>query len=433
MKHSIWAKNTNMPTFKSLRQDLKTDVLIIGGGMAGILCAWKLHQAGVRYALVEADTIMSGISRNTTAKPTSQHGLIYHKLLQRFGPEKARQYWQANEDALGQFRQLAQTIPCDLEAKPNYIYAIQNPKTLEKEWAALEQLRIPASFHDTLPLPFPVDGAICFPNQAQFHPLKFAAGITGDLHIYEHTPVRSFEGNTVATDQCRITAEQIIVTTHFPINNKHGLYFLKQYQHRSYVLALENGPQLEGMYLDDDAVGLSFRNYGPCLLLGGGGHRTGKSGGNWAELESFSRKYYPNAKEVCRWATQDCMTLDGLPYIGRYSKNTPNLYVATGFNKWGMTSSMAAATLLTDLVQGIPNPNASLFDPSRSILRPQLAINAWEASVNLLTPTKPRCPHLGCALKWNPAERSWDCPCHGSRFTEDGRLLDNPANGDLKQ
>ncbi len=431
MNNSIWTE-TGLPSFPKLQQDLKTDVLIIGGGLAGILCAWTLHREGVNYALIEADTVMHGVSRNTTAKITSQHGFLYHKLLRRFGPEKARLYWQANEDALAQYRDLCQSIVCDFECKDNYIYTTNNPDKLKQEWYALQQLHIPAKSHSGLPLPLPVSGAISFSNQAQFHPLKFAAGIAKDLHIYEHTAAKAFEGNTVITDNGRIFADKIVVTTHFPILNKHGLYFLKMYQRRSYVLALKQAPQVDGMYLDEATDGLSFRNHGDLLLLGGGGHRTGKQGGCWAELEHFAKKHYPESREVCRWATQDCMTLDEVPYIGQYSANTPNLFVATGFNKWGITSSMASAQVLADLIQGRENPYADLFSPSRSILRPQLLANAAESTINLLTPTKPRCPHLGCALKWNPAERSWDCPCHGSRFTEGGKLLDNPATGDLE-
>ena len=228
-------------------------------------------------------------------------------------------------------------------------------------------------------------------------------------------------------------AEKIIVATHFPFINKHGSYFLKQYQHRSYDLALENAPNVHGMYVDEAQKGMSFRNYQNLLLIGGGDHRTGKQGGNWQELSNFAIRYYPNAKEKYRWATQDCMTLDSVPYIGQYSKHTPNFYVATGFNKWGMTSAMVAGMILTDMVMGKENPNAEVFSPSRSILRPQLAVNAFEATVNLLTPSQKRCPHLGCALKWNGKERSWDCPCHGSRFTENGVLIDNPATGNLKK
>ena len=166
---------------------------------------------------------------------------------------------------------------------------------------------------------------------------------------------------------------------------------------------------------------------------GGGSHRTGKTGGNWQQLRDFARDHYPRAVKKYAWATQDCMTLDGVPYIGRYSKRTPDLFVATGFGKWGMTSAMAAAMVLTDLVQGRENPFAPVFSPSRSILHPQLALNGFEAVKNLLTPGSPRCPHLGCKLKWNEQEHSWDCPCHGSRFTTDGQLLDNPSTGDIKK
>ena len=185
------------------------------------------------------------------------------------------------------------------------------------------------------------------------------------------------------------------------------------------------------MYVDEAQTGMSFRNYQNLLLIGGGDHRTGKKGGNWQELTAFASRHYPRAREVYRWAAQDCMTLDAVPYIGQYSKNTPNLYVATGFNKWGMTSAMVSAMILTDCILDRQTPYAEVFSPSRSILHPQLAANAFEATVNLLTISKKRCPHLGCALKWNEQERSWDCPCHGSRFTEDGVLLDNPATGNL--
>ena len=178
--------------------------------------------------------------------------------------------------------------------------------------------------------------------------------------------------------------------------------------------------------------GLSFRNYGDLLLLGGESGRTGKKSGGWDALREFAKKHYPDSEEVCRWAAQDCMSLDGVPYIGQYSPKTPNLYVAAGFNKWGMSSAMVSAMILSDMVQGRKNEYAAVFSPSRSILRPQLAVNAAEAVVSLLTPTAPRCPHMGCALKYNRAERSWDCPCHGSRFAEDGALLDNPATEDKR-
>ena len=294
------------------------------------------------------------------------------------------------------------------------------------------ELGIPAEFVDQMDLPMKTAGGVRFRNQAQFHPLKFASAMAKDLRIYDQTSAKAFVGNTVQTNRGTITAKKIIIATHFPMINKHGAYFLKMYQSRSYVLALENAPMVDGMFVDESDKGLSFRNYGDLLLLGGGGHRTGKPGGGWKVLEDFAKQHYPDAKIRSRWATQDCMTLDDLPYVGQYSSRTPDLYVATGFNKWGMTNSVVAAQVLCDLVQGRGNEYADLFSPSRSILRPQLACNAVEAVKSLLTFTKPRCPHMGCALHWNKQEHSWDCPCHGSRFTKDGKLLDNPATDDLK-
>ena len=187
------------------------------------------------------------------------------------------------------------------------------------------------------------------------------------------------------------------------------------------------------MYVDENRKGLSFRNYGRLMLLGGGAHRTGKNGGGWNELREFAALHYPGAEEKYFWAAQDCMSLDGVPYIGRYSENTPEMYTASGFNKWGMTGAMLSAMLLSDMVCGVRNDHAELFSPSRNFLKPQLLVNGFEAAKNLLTPSEKRCPHLGCALKWNPAEHSWDCACHGSRFSESGEVLDNPANGDLKK
>ena len=430
---SLWRAETKLPQFSRLEEDLQTDVLTIGGGMAGILCAYFLKQAGVDYVLVEADRICSGVTGNTTAKITSQHGFVYQKLVREFGPDGARLYYRANEEALAAYRELCRSIACDFQEKDNYVYTLNAPEKLEKEISALVQIGARAELAQPSALPFPTAGAIRFPKQAQFDPLKFVNGIAGGLKIYERTAVKSFDGKAYRTDRGTIRANKTIVATHFPLWNKHGSYFLKLYQHRSYVLALEYGLQLDGMYVDESGTGLSFRNQGDLLLLGGGSHRTGKQGGGWAELEQTARIYYPGAQIKYRWATQDCMSLDGMPYIGQYSKQTPDLYVAAGFNKWGMTSSMLAAGILRDLVQGKQNPYGELFSPSRTILRPQLAANAVEAVCNLLTPTKPRCPHVGCALKWNAQEHTWDCPCHGSRFGQDGKLLDGPATGDLSR
>ena len=428
---SIWCESVQLPQFSRLEGETSTDVLVIGGGMAGLLCAYQLKKAGVDCVVAERKRIASGVTGNTTAKLTSQHGLIYSKLAKKGGLEAAGQYLKANEEALSEYRALCEDIPCDFEEQSHTVYSRQSVRALEEELTVLSRLNYPAELVNGLPLPFPTAGGIRFPHQAQFHPLKFLSGIVNNLTIYENTPVLSLTKSGAVTERGTIHASAVIVCTHFPFLNKHGSYFLKLYQQRSYVLALENAPIPEGMYLDAQENGLSFRSWGNTLLLGGGGHRTGKPGGGWAEPEAFVQAHYPDAKIAARWATQDCMSLDSLPYIGQYSASTPNLYVATGFNKWGMTTSMVAARILTDLIYGRENHYTALFSPSRSILHRQLGINAVEATVNLLTPSRKRCPHLGCALKWNAQERSWDCPCHGSRFSEGGRLLDNPSTGDL--
>ena len=273
---SLWEKTWEQPNFLALEGDCSTDVLIIGGGMAGILCAYQLHCAGVPYVLAEAETICSGITKNTTAKITSQHGLIYDKLIPKFGVERAKQYLAANEAALQTYRELCRNIECGFEEKAAYTYSLDDRRKIERELNALEKLGFPAEFEDKIPLPFSVAGAVKFPNQAQFHPLKFVSGIAKDLHIYEHTRVRELIGTTAVTNHGRICAKKIIVTTRFPFLNKHGSYFLKLYQHRSYVIALQNAADVDGMYLDEAQAGLSFRNYENLLLIGGGAHRTGK-------------------------------------------------------------------------------------------------------------------------------------------------------------
>lgn len=432
MMHSIWEAQAQLPQFEPLIGDQKTDVLIIGGGLCGLLCAYFLQQAGVEYILVEGNRIASGITKNTTAKITAQHGLIYQRLWNSVGREQTKMYLSANLAALAEYERLCSTIACDFEKQPAYVYSRTKREKIETEVKILQQLGVQAEFCGKTALPFAVAGAVRFPEQAQFHPLKFLAAIAKGLHIYEQTMVREIGPHTAVTAQGTIHAKKLIVATHFPFINKHGSYFLKLYQHRSYVAAFSGCPDLQGMYVDEAEDGMSFRNYGDMLFIGGGGHRTGKQGSGWTKSYEFAQKYYPDTNLEQSWATQDCMSLDGVPYIGRYSARTPDLYVASGFNKWGVTSSMAAAQLLRDMVLGRETETAPVFSPQRSILKPQLFLNGVEAVANLLTPTPKRCPHLGCALKWNRAEHSWDCPCHGSRFEADGALIDNPATGDAK-
>lgn len=430
---SLWSDQVELPTFETLSGDIKTDVLIIGGGMTGVLCAYFLEQLGADYLLVEAKTIGNGVTKNTTAKITSQHGLIYSDLIKNAGEEKAEMYLAANQQALAKYKQLCRNIDCDFEEKSAFVYALEDYHKVERELHALEGFDFPAYFVQKLPLPFEVAGAIEFEHQAQFHPLKFLGALAKGLHIHENTFVKLLDGHTALTKNGKIKAKSIIVATHFPFMNRYGGYYLRLYQHRSYVIALANAVDVHGMYVDEAQNGMSFRNHQDLLLLGGGDHRTGKDGGKWQELRTFAKAHYPEAREVYAWSTQDCMSLDSVPYIGPYAKSTQDIFVATGFNKWGMTSAMTAAMILTDLLGGKENAYASVFTPQRSIIKPQLFLNGIETTLNFLTPTRKRCTHLGCALKWNEEEQSWDCPCHGSRFADDGRLLDNPALKPLKK
>ena len=428
---SVWNNENECPSFEPLDGDKRVDVLIIGGGLAGLLCAYKLHEAGANYMLIESDRICSGTTKNTTAKITSQHGLIYSKINDSYGLEQARKYLEINEKAVNEYRKLCADIDCDFQTKESYIYSLDDDGALEREMKVLAKIGHKASLTSKTGLPFQVKKAIRFRNQAQFDPLKFAAFISRDLNVREHTMVQKIEDGKIITNRGKIKASKIIVATHFPFLNKHGSYFLKQYQHRSHVTSVKGAADVKGMYLDASPSGFSFRNYKDYLLIGGGGHRTGKPGDGWSSIVKFAHEYYPKAEITHHWAAQDCMTLDGIPYIGIYSKTTPDMYVATGFGKWGMTSSMVSAMILSDMVLGKENPYADVFNPSRNMMKKQLLINGMEAVRNLASVSKKRCSHMGCALKWNPQEQSWDCPCHGSRFTEEGEVIDNPAKKDI--
>lgn len=430
--NSVWAKGIERPRFEALEGDISTDVLIIGGGLTGILCTYMLKKAGVDYTLIEAKRLCEGVTGNTTAKLTVQHGLIYDKLIKAKGIEAAAEYYAANNKALAFYKTLCRELGCDFLERDAYVYSMDNRDEIEAEVKAYEKLGAAAFFTQSSPLPFEISGAVGLTGQGQINPLEFLYKLSKDLNIKENTKLTELKKGEAKTNRGSIKFKKAIIATHFPIINKHGMYFLKLYQHRSYVVALKGAKGVGGMYVDADIKGLSFRDYGELLLLGGGSHRTGKQGGSYTELMDFAAEHYPKAQMETRFATQDCMSLDGIPYIGRYSKNTPELYVATGYNKWGWTSAMAAAQMLCRMITEDKGNEASVFNPTRGILHPQLAVNGIETTLNLLTPTAPRCPHMGCALKFNRQERSWDCPCHGSRFTFDGSLIDNPATDDMK-
>lgn len=428
---SLWYENWDNSLEKhSLPDDVHTEVLIVGGGMAGILCAYQLQKRGIRCLLVEKNRITGGNTGHTTAKITAQHGAVYDQLITRLGAERARQYYDVNTAALAEYRKMAEEIPCNLEKQTAYLYSPDRYQDLEREAAAYERLSIDFTWQDQTPLPLSGCRALGVADQAQFHPLKFIWGILPQIDYCENTEVVAIEGNKAYTEDTVITAENIILATHYPLVNVPGLYFMKLVQHRSYVSALEGADPVRGMYIGLGDQPFSFRDYKDLLLVGGGGHKTGQSEGGFCRLREFTETAYPHAQERYRWAAQDCMSLDGIPYIGQHRFGSGNLYVATGFNKWGMTGSMAASLVLADLIVSGRSRYAGLFAPNRMMAVGPLLRNMGSAAVHLLTPGK-RCSHLGCRLSWNEEEKSWDCTCHGSRFANDGKVLDNPAKREI--
>lgn len=486
---SLWRKEaenwkTELAGNYSAENDNHWDVIVIGAGLAGLLTAYYLKQEGKKVLVLEAKTIASGQTERTTAKITSQHGLKYSTLLKKVGKKKAKLYAQANEQAIEEYDRLIRekNISCEFERVPAYLYTLRDPQILEEEAKAASSLGIDAYFTEETELPFAVKGAVCFCHQARFSPLEFVKAIASELEILEHTKVVAVHGHKVITkvsaaqDHKVLTedrvflADKIVMASHYPIVNVPGFYFLRQHQERSYVLALAGCGRIEGMYYGIDQQGLSLRQAGEFLLLGGGGHRTGQHrkfrraeiqkhevahGNNQQEcgggqtqsqheckgsyrlLEEAARQYFPESREVARWSAQDCVPHDGIPFIGKYSVFTPHLYVATGFQKWGMTTSMVAAMILRDELCGRENAYAKIFSPQRMQVR--AGMKNWLVDVgvsikglwNGLWHPSARCSHMGCELKWNPEEGSWDCACHGSRFDAEGHLLDNPAKKNL--
>ncbi|MDP4110321.1 MAG: FAD-dependent oxidoreductase [Bacillota bacterium] len=476
---SVWAAGSRFPERKALENDMSADVAIIGAGMAGLLTASLLREKGRDVVLIEAERTAGGVTQNTTAKITSQHDLFYDKLISNVGAEKAAMYAAANQEAIEEYAGIIEKngIDCHFKRLPAYVYSLSNEKKLRDETEAAVKLGIDAEFVRETSLPIPVVGAVRFNNQAQFHPLEFLMPIAEKLTIYEHTKAVDIKDNTVFTEKNKIRADKIVVATHYPFINAPGYYFLRMHQERSYVIAFENAQELDGMYIDENENGYSFRNFGNLLLLGGGSHRTGKNtdGGLYGKIAAQAAVWYPKAVERYRWSAQDCFSVDEIPYIGRYSESLPDVYVATGFKKWGMTSSMVSAMILSDAITGVKNPYSEVFDPgrfnitasmknaaadigesvaglSKSVFRIPDAklesvqnghggivehdgrkIGVYKNQEGAVYAVSARCAHLGCELTWNPDELTWECPCHGSRYDIDGNVINNPAIKNLEK
>ena len=475
---SIWTKTAGLPIHRDpLKRDLSVEAAVVGGGMAGILTAWLLQQAGIDVVVLEKACVGGGVTCNTTAKITSQHGLYYHRLIEAFGKQRAKEIAHANETAIDQFERIVseQAIDCGFTRLPAYAYSTSDRKKILDETDAAKRLGIAAEFTTDVSLPFPVMGAVRFERQAQFHPLRFLYALANDLPVFEDTGVVDVKGHTLFTNRGRVTAKHIIYAVHYPFLQVPGFFFMRMHQERSYVIAIQPVPKLDGMYYGIDADGFSLREGQGCLLFGGQGHRTGenRAGGCYAALREAASRYWPGHREVAYWSAQDCMTLDGLPYIGRISASDPDLYAVTGFGKWGMTNAMVSANVICHEVTGRDYPAAELLSPLRftpkssaktfiedgmhsvrdltkRFLAPPRGfasdlpnghggvveydgekLGVYKDENGVLFVVSIQCPHLGCQLEWNPDEKSWDCPCHGSRFDRYGHRIDGPAMDDL--
>ncbi|WP_018394314.1 FAD-dependent oxidoreductase [Bacillus sp. 37MA] len=492
---SYWKDHWISLSFAPLTTNVTVDVTVVGGGMTGIITAWLLVKEGKKVALLESRRLTDGTTGFTTAKLTAQHGLIYDELIRTIGEEKARLYYEAQEDAIAFLKKTSEqmSIDCDFTAQDAYVYAETKEAVsqIEKELDAYEILGINGGLAGTearMKLPFKVEEAIVMRDQAQFHPVKFLEALIWDMAdevlIFEETRAESIENNKVhTTDGYEVTSEKIIVSSHFPFNDFDGLYFSKLHVERSYAIGVKSDRELEeGIYISADKPSRSLRyatmeNGEKLLIVGGENHPTGRSEQetmhHYEKLNDFTQLHFGVKDILYRWSAQDLITLDRVPYIGFGAEN---ILVATGYAKWGMTNGTTAAHIMSDLVMGRENRFTELFDPKRIKMKrvdvktfvtenAKVAkeliggkLKGSEKTVDDLQPDEgglvvvdgkkagaykdeqgnchlvnTTCTHMGCETEWNDAERSWDCPCHGSRYSYEGEVLEGPALKPLAQ
>jgi glycine/D-amino acid oxidase-like deaminating enzyme/nitrite reductase/ring-hydroxylating ferredoxin subunit len=472
---SLWFEDVTRAQREPLEHDVSVDVAVLGAGIVGLTTALLLERNGARVAVLEGRRVAGGASGYNTAKLSSLHGLTYRKLVGSLGPELARAYGDANEAGIARVFELAGElgIDCDLRRKPNYTYT-QSRSDLDQVREEAEValgLGLPASFVEEVDLPFAVAGAVRFEEQAEFHPVKYLDGLADALDgsVYEGTMATNVHGGRVQTAGGQVvSADHVVVATHLPFLDR-GLYFARCHPERSYVVAGRTSNPPAGMYLSTEQPAHSIRAHGDWLLVGGESHKTGQADAaeRYKRLEAWARERFAIEPEL-RWATQDQMPVDGVPYVGRHDPLSSGIWVATGFRKWGLAMGTAAAELLAARIAGRDHHWTELFDPQR--VRPRASATSFvkeNANVALrfvgdrvakrgdvddigpgegrivgaglgqravhrddegtLHELSARCTHLGCIVNWNTAERTWDCPCHGSRFAASGEVIEGPA------
>lgn len=494
--NSLWLDSVkNTDKFDILSQDIETDVCIIGAGIFGITCAYYLSKLGYKVAILEKDNLATKTTAFTTGKITSQHGLFYDYLINSYGENFARDYLESNEKAIENIKNIidAEKIKCDFEYQNSFVYTTKKSElsSIEKEVSAVNRLSFDCDFVTKTGLPFEIEGAICFKNQAQFNPLKYVHSlcnkvISNNGKIYTHTTASDIKNDQdtylVYTNRNIVKAKFVIVATHYPFLKISGLYFTKMYQSTSYIIAIDPKKTLStGMYINASEPIYSFRtskyNGRNILLIAGSDHKSGHPTSyqdSYGILEKEARKYYPNCEVLYKWNTEDCISLDKIPYIGSYSFSMPNVFVGTGFKKWGMTSSNIAANIIVDKIRNKTNKYEYIYRSSRlkpiknidefknimvqstnSLLLDKLKssnmpfekisndsgsiievnnekVGIYKDTTGNIYAVKPICTHLGCLLSWNDVDKTWDCPCHGSRFNFDGKNLYNPAFKNLE-
>lgn len=430
---SIWHQNVNIKTFPSLDKDISCDVVIVGGGLCGILTGYYLKEAGKKVVILEKEKIGQGKTGNSTAMIYYQHDILYTTLINKIGFKKAKEYLEANKNAIDEYEKLSHLFDFDFEKVSLFLYSSKNKEVIKEEEQNLIKLGEDVKFKETIELPIKIQSALEIKNQAQMNPLKLISELSNSLEIYENTLVDKVSNNTVRANKYSVKANKIIIASHFPFINRVGLYFAKMYQKSSYVIAFKSENKINGMYLNVDDSDFYYRTYKDYLIVGGNDKRTGEKGNTFSNIIEFSKNNLSMTRLDYMWSNQDCVSLDQMPYIGRYSRFYNNIYVATGFNLWGMTQAMISAKLLTDLILNKENKYKNLYSPHRGIIKLQLFDNLYHFVKYLFPLNGKRCTHLGCKLKFNFEENVWECPCHGTKYDIHGNVISNPAIKKLKK